>query len=170
MRAWNALWMRRLLAPRTMLRWARLPLAMLVLCAPSAVAQSNLGQVLDAGGKLLSLEEFKQELVQRALVGPTPSGGNLEIMYTSSGRIQGIGAMPGSSPPMGTLSPYDGTWTDGENGAVCATLVIRGQGGQKLLPLPRRCQFWFKVGERYYLSDSDTDRSARVLVRTIKQR
>ena len=35
--------------------------------------------------------------------------------------------------------------------------------------LPFRCQFWFKYKEQYFLSDSDTDRQARVLVRTIKQ-
>jgi hypothetical protein len=34
--------------------------------------------------------------------------------------------------------------------------------------LPRRCQYWFKVGDRYFLSDSDTDRQARVFARTIK--
>ena len=35
--------------------------------------------------------------------------------------------------------------------------------------LPPRCQFWFKLGDTYFLSDSDTDRSAKVLSRTIKQ-
>jgi hypothetical protein len=32
-----------------------------------------------------------------------------------------------------------------------------------------RCQVWFKHGEQYFLSDSDTDRRARVLLRTVKQ-
>ena len=35
--------------------------------------------------------------------------------------------------------------------------------------LPPRCQFSFKLGDKYFLSDSDTDRSAKVLSRTIKQ-
>ncbi len=34
--------------------------------------------------------------------------------------------------------------------------------------LPPRCQFWFKRGDQYFLSDSDSDRSARVLHRSVK--
>lgn len=47
----------------------------LLLCAPLAGAQTNLGELLDAGAKQLSTEEFRQELVQRTIVGPTPTGG-----------------------------------------------------------------------------------------------
>ncbi len=35
--------------------------------------------------------------------------------------------------------------------------------------LPGRCQVWFKYGNQYFISDSDSDRSARVLRRTLKQ-
>ena len=35
--------------------------------------------------------------------------------------------------------------------------------------LPKRCQYWFKLGTQYFFADSDTDRSAKVLSRTIKQ-
>jgi len=165
MRDRNPPLIRRLL-PATLLSPS--PMAMLfLLWAQWALAQSDLGQVLDAGGKLLTLEEFKQELVQRVLTGPTPTGGSLEIMYTSSGRIQGVGQLPGDTP-FRAFSPYNGTWTDGDNEAVCAAVVITGQGGAGMVTLPRRCQFWFKVGDRYYLSDSDTDRSAKVLPRTVK--
>ena len=158
-----------MLTPRTALRSVRLPLAMFLLWSPLSLAQSDLGQVLDAGGKQLTLGEFKQELVQRALIGPTASGGSLEIMYTSGGTIQGVGTPPGSSVPM--FRPYNGTWAEGENESVCSTLLVGAgaAGGSTQLTLPRRCQFWFKVGERYYLSDSDTDRSTKVLLRTIKR-
>jgi len=157
-------------------RWAQravssalLPSTMVMLLwAQPGFAQNNLGQLLDAGGKLLSLEEFGQELVQHVLVGPTPTGGNLEVIYTSTGTIQGIGSLPGQQSVLNASSPYDGAWTVGEDGTVCATMNIRAQGGGVATTLPRRCQFWFKLGERYYLSDSDTDRSAKVLVRTIK--
>jgi hypothetical protein len=152
--------------PRTALRSLRLPLAMLWLWSPWALAQSDLGQVLDAGGKRLTLEEFKQELVQRSLIGPTPTGGSLELMYTRSGRIQGVGSPPGTAVLM--FRPYNGTWAEGENESVCSTLLVMAGTGSTGLTLPRRCQFWFKVGERYYLSDSDSDRSAKVLLRTVK--
>jgi hypothetical protein len=141
---------------------------MLWLWVPSALAQSDLGQVLDAGGKLVTLEEFKQELVQHALIGPTPTGSSLEIIYTTSGGIQGTGVQPAG--PGFAPARYNGNWVEGENGSVCSTLVFQaGSAGSTQITLPRRCQFWFKVGERYYLSDSDTDRSAKVLLRTIKR-
>ena len=140
----------------------------MLLWAPLGAAQTNLGQLLDAGGKLLSLEEFRQELVQRVLVGPTPTGGSLEVVYTSGGTIQGKGTVPGGTGFLYNNSPYDGNWTGGENQTVCATMNIRPAGGGGSVTLPRRCQFWFRIGERYYVSDSDTDRSAKVLVRTIK--
>ena len=144
---------------------------MLWLWVPWALAQNDLGQLLDAGGKLLTLEEFKLELVQRVLIGPTPTGGSLEIIYTSSGRIQGIGAnrIQASGTQLATrTAPYDGTWTPGENETVCSSLLVGSGPTSQSVVLPRRCQFWFKIGERYYLSDSDTDRSAKVLLRTIK--
>ena len=151
-------------------RRAALPsmLALLVWATPG-VAQNNLGQLLDAGGTLMKQDEFKQELVQRVLVGPTPSGGGIELMYTSAGTIQGVGSLPGT--PGGRMfgsSPYNGVWTDGENGTVCATMNVTAAGGGVATTLPRRCQFWFRLGDRYYLSDSDSDRSVKVLVRTIK--
>ena len=50
----------------------------LVLWTSLAGAQSNLGELLDAGARMLSPEEFKREVVQRSLVGPTPTGGTLK--------------------------------------------------------------------------------------------
>ena len=34
--------------------------------------------------------------------------------------------------------------------------------------LAPRCQFWFQLGDTYYLSDSDSDRYAKVLPRKLK--
>ena len=164
----NAQSMCRSLRSRVTPRCVRLLLAMLLLWTPVAPAQTKLGEVLDAGGTLLSIEDFKQELMQRVLIGPTPAGGSLEIMYAANGAIQGSGTPPQDRVTV-RHSPYEGEWTVGENGAVCATIRIKPPGGGgTAFVLPRRCQFWFKLGERYYLSDSDSDRQAKVLVRTIK--
>src|SRR5215467_247466 len=65
-----------------------------LLFASFAAAQKNLGELLETGGKKLSPEEFKEELVQRVIVGPTPTGGTLEVIYTSKGTIQGRGTSP----------------------------------------------------------------------------
>lgn len=44
-----------------------------------------------------------------------------------------------------------------------------GGGYANPVTLPARCQVWFKYADQYFLSDSDSDRSARVLRRTLKQ-
>lgn len=133
----------------------------LLLWAPLALSQSTLGELLDAGAKKMSIEEFKDEVVQRTLVGLSASGGNLELMYVSNGTIQGLGAGPLYT--MNTLSTIRGEWKTDDDGKICTSMRIGGT------PLPDRCQFWFKYAEAYFPSDSDSDRRARVLRRAVKQ-
>jgi hypothetical protein len=133
------------------------------------MAQNNLGELLDAGAKKLSVEEFKEEVVQRVIVGPTATGARLEVMYTANGMVQGTGGMTSSQIALAEVS---GDWTMGDNGRICTSMRIGGAGGaggQSGVILPPRCQFWFKLAEQYFFSDSDTDRGARVFRRTLKQ-
>jgi hypothetical protein len=142
-----------------MLRLARLATILGVpLVAGAAVAQQSLGEVLDAGGKRMSAKEFETEIVQRVVVGPAPTVGELELMYASNGQIAGRGKHPGL--PVGiTVSLGTGEWKLDDAGRVCS-----GWGS-----LPNRCQYWYKLADKYYVSDSDLDRSAKVLSRTIQQ-
>ena len=157
---------------RTLPRAAMLLLGLaLSLCAPFAVAQNNLGELLDGGAKQLSAEEFKEQVVQRVIVGPTATGGNLEIMYASNGVIQGRGTAQFATG--NTQAAITGDWKIDDSGRVCTSTWIGnvgGAGGPVLgVALPSRCQVWFKYKEQYFLSDSDSDRSAKVLRRTVKQ-
>jgi hypothetical protein len=141
----------------------------LLLWAPLAMAQNNLGELLDAGATRLYPEVFKEEVVQRVIVGPTATGARLEVMYTTNGMVQGTGA---TAPSQIALAPVSGEWTIGDNGRICTSMRIGGAGGGGNLAgviLPPRCQFWFKYAEQYFFSDSDTDRGARVFRRTLKQ-
>ena len=132
-----------------------------------AHAQTTLGELLDAGAKPLPLARFKEELVQRIISGPTASGGNIEIMYATNGTIEGKGLLRAqrTTPP----AVVRGEWTTDELGRVCTSMVIYGAAATPGARLPSRCQSWFKLGDKYFFSDSDTDRSAKVLSRTIKQ-
>lgn len=133
--------------------------------APIAFAQSNLGELLDAGAKRLSGEEFKLEVVQHVIVGPTASGANLELIYASNGQVSGKDTKSGVSGTMNT-GTIDGEWKVDDSGRVCTTMRIVGAGG---VALPTRCQFLFKYKDAYFFVDSDTDRQARALRRTVKQ-
>ena len=147
---------------------ATLPLGfVLLLYVPVAAAQKTLGELLDAGATKLSTAEFNEELVQRLLVGPTGPGGSLEIMYTTSGIVRGVGSYRSRFQFVG----MNGTWKFGDQDAVCTVMTSNPDvfATGAATPLPSRCQFWFKLGGQYFLADSDWDRSSAVLSRTVKQ-
>ncbi len=154
-----------------MTRIEKLPLAFaLFLWSSLGLAQSNLGELLDAGAKRMSPDEFKQELVQRVIAGPTPTGQSLELMYTATGLVQGNGQS--STYTFLQLVPVHGNWTIDDSGRICTSMryALGTSGASGGGPyLPPRCQVWFKLGDKYFISDSDTDRRGRVLVRTLKQ-
>ena len=149
--------------------------ALLVVAAISfrvapALAQQTLGELLDAGAKQLTAEEFRSEVVQRLLVGRSPSGGDLELLYTVAGVVQGRGAPGNISFSLVQPANITGSWTEGDNGRICTSLIIGvgAGGGVSTVVLPPRCQFWFRLARQYYLADTDWDRSGKVLVRTLK--
>ena|ERR1700674_2155523 len=135
----------------------------LLLLVPFALAQNNLGELLDAGAKRLSAEEFRQEVTQHTLVGVIPSGGQMEAMYATSGVIQGRTIAFTGATGAAFFAPIDGVWNIDDSGRTCTSMVI----GRTVLPF--RCQFWFKYKEDYFIADSDSDRNARVFRRTVKQ-
>ena len=150
-----------------MLRPVKLPLVLgILMCAPFAVAQTNLGELLDAGAKKMSPQEFEEQLVQRMVVGPTATGGSLEVMYAASGVVVGVGR----APRFTMAARISGEWKFDDSSRVCSSMRM---GSSDLtftgVVLPPRCQFWFKLNDKYFLSDSDSDRSAKVLSRTLKQ-
>lgn len=143
--------------------------------AAPAFAQDTLGALLDANAAKISASQFERDLVQRALIGPTQTGGRLEVIYTGSGQIEGTGTMrPGTESSTNSVL-IQGRWTNDGAGRICTSLSFSPQVGGNVNAgigkgsLPPRCQYWFKLGDKYFLADSDTDRSAKVLVRTIKQ-
>jgi hypothetical protein len=134
-----------------------------------AVGQTTLGALLDAGAKPVTVAQFNEEVVQRLIGGPTPTGGMLEVMYTADGRLQGTGtqtANVSSMPPWGAIA---GDWSSDEQGRICTSMRVGVSNAGTSVMLPKRCQYWFKLGTKYYFADSDTDRSAKVLSRTVKQ-
>lgn len=137
----------------------------LLLVVPFAVAQNNLGELLDAGAKRVSAEEFRREVAQHTVVGAIPWGeGRMELVYTNSGVIQGSVNLTGASS-FGApyISAIDGVWNIDDSGRICASMLI----GRTSLPF--RCQYWFKYKDDYFIADADSDRGAKLFRRTVKQ-
>ena len=140
------------------------PILLLLLLAQPAAAQRNLGELLDAGASALSADDFRDEVVQHVIIGPTSTGGDLELMYLRNGAIQGVGTTAETMGYALNLSlPISGEWKIDDRGKICTSMLV----GRTFLPF--RCQIWFKHGSDYFISDSESDRSARVLKRSLKR-
>lgn len=125
---------------------------------PTSVAR-KLGEVLDQGARRLSAKDFVDDVVQRNLWGQTPAGGQMEFMYAPGGTIAGL------MTTYPTIVRYNlaGEWAIETGDRICtATRVV---GLNMSASVDRRCQYWYKLGDTYYVSDSDSDRSARVIWR-----
>src|SRR5436190_22223552 len=91
-------------------------------CVSPALAQTNVGQLLDGGGVKLSAADFKQQIVGRYLVGP--GRGNFvvtstwEVVYLEDGMIRGVGSATTTITAGGTFG-IDGTWTIDERDRIC---------------------------------------------------
>ena len=140
----------------------------LLLACTAPRAQSTLGELLDAGAKRLTADEFRQEVVQRTIFGPSPTGGTMEVVYTASGAVTGTGTAPYSQATVGLGTQIDGEWSIDAQDRICTVVSVLGYG-RRGGNLPPRCQYWFRLGEAFYFADSDTDRYAKVLRRSIKR-
>jgi hypothetical protein len=131
-----------------------------------AMAQSNLGALLDAGAARLSAEEFRRELLGRQISGFAANGQQIQIVYLESGEIRGAGGATGprgGATGGGQTFDIQGTYTIDDSARMCTTMQL---GRTSLAP---RCQYWYRLDRQYFLSDSDSDRSARVHARSALQ-
>jgi hypothetical protein len=134
----------------------------LALVAATAGAQTRVGELLDAGGVRVSAEQFRRDVVQNVIAGPLEGGISAEVVFTGRGTLEGAGSTGRSSAESMEVR---GTWSFGQNDTVCVAVVLDGPTIRA--NYPRRCRAWFRLGDRYYTADS-SDRSARLLVRTVK--
>ena len=137
---------------------------LMVLLVSSALAQTKVGEVLDSGAVRMSGEEFRQQIVGHYLVGTLRSG-SMEVVYLQGGLLRGSGSavLTGGAQGGGQTFSIEGTWRIDEHDRICESTRL---GSVVLAP---RCQFWFRQSEKYFLADSDWDRSALVTLRTIKK-
>ena len=138
-------------------------LCVLALASPPALGQSTLGALLDAGAQKLTVDEFNTQLVQRTLIGPTGAGLGIEVIYTSAGTISGTGGTSFRGPG----PTVDGDWRSDDAGRICESMRIESSRMTQYNLAPR-CQFWFKLGDTYYVAGSDSDRYVKVLPRKLK--
>ena len=123
----------------------------------AALAQTTLGELLDSGGRKLSREEVMATVGGGNFGGPTKDGGQFLANYKADGSLSGFGRSP-----QGNTGPVNGTWAVDDSGKMCASYSVGGRRASD-------CAFVYKGGLDYYVCDSDADKSAPVLKRTLKR-
>ncbi len=127
----------------------------------SALAQTNLGELLDMGGKKLSKQEVLGSLSGATLSGETREGAVFETEYKADGTYAGSFVSPQNKRNGNTF----GKWTVDDAGKVC----IDGTARLYQVYPQKSCAFYFKQGNQYYASTSHSDRAAPVSKREIKK-
>lgn len=127
-------------------------LTLLAAVGLTAGAAEDLGSILDGGGKKLSADEFKSEIVGKN-VGGQGNNGPWRREHRADGALGGSVTGRGGSP----LS-MNGNWTVDDGGKVCVKYTY---GPRKLEEA--FCTFYFKQGDQYFVSRSDSDRSQKAI-------
>ena len=131
------------------------------LTSASALAQTNLGELLDMGGKKLSKQEAVATLSGANSSGETPAGAVVQSDYKEDGTYAGSYTSPQNKRNGSTY----GKWTVDDTGKVCIDGTLRLYEVQP----QKGCVFYFKNGDQYYISTSDSNRAALVSKRAIKK-
>lgn len=137
-------------------------LAILQCAACAAWGQESLGDVLDKSGKMLGVEELKSELVGHWIGWQSPNGMlQFQVRPNQDGNLQGqVRALRGA------CTDFSGTWKLGEEGRFCMSATYRCGSANNSFDI---CPYWFKAGGEYWSSASNSDRSAKVLKRSVTQ-
>lgn len=131
-----------------------------LLLTSSAFAQSTLGEVLDAGGRKLSVTEVKTLLTGASVSGPGANGTKLNLELSENGKASGYLTLISPQPMTIGLS---GSWKVEEDGKVCSDLTFTN--GRTA----NNCGYYFQAGENYFGSTSENDRSIAVFPRSVKK-
>jgi hypothetical protein len=142
-------------------RAAALCAVSIALNSASALAQSNLGELIDMGGKKLSKEEVVAALGGANVSGEARDGAPFQADYKADGTYAGSFVAAQSKRNGSTY----GKWTVDDTGKVCVDGTIRLYEVQP----QKNCVFYFRAGDQYYISSSGSDRGAFVSKRAIKK-
>ena len=135
-----------------------------VLSSNAALAQSTVGDLLDAGAVKLSKADIMATIVGANVSGPTQAGGINQTDFKSDGTYTGAyQGSPGAG--RGQSGGYFGKWTLSDEGKFC----LEGSAG----PAARAnssCLFYFRLGDQLYVAvDADAGRTSAVLKRMVKR-
>jgi len=138
-------------------------LAFAAAISTSAVAQTTVGEVLDAGGKKLTKEEVVTLVAGANVSGPTTGGGQFQSDYKADGTL--TGTMQTTNMKGGARF---GKWTVEDTGMLCTeitTTIVKSSGARE----DKTCAYWFRLSDKYFVALDSDARETHVLERTVKR-
>lgn len=124
-----------------------------MMLATVANAQSNLGELLDKGGKKLLKADYIALAPFRVKYEWFQGGGEGDLVYAANGTLTGTEY----HYPSRSESPAVGTWTADDSGKWCIKKNMAAWNSNT-----DRCWYTFQLGDEYFGTLSDTDRNARI--------
>ena len=139
--------------------------AIAALGSGAAMAQSTVGDLLDAKAEKLSKEEAQATFVGATVSGPIPGGMNIDVEYKADGTYAGSYQNPSGGQGGGRAGGFFGKWTLGDDGKFCT----EGTGGQgKAIG---SCAYFFRLDGQLYIAYglSAANRAAIAYKRSVKR-
>ena len=127
----------------------RLLLAFLLTVAVSAHAQYRVSEIVAKGGQVMTAEQIRSEIVGRTVSGLSENGIQFELVLDPGGRLEGMMYTPRGA------GGAAGSWSVNAKNQVCTDFVFSLTGGKI-----RRCNWYWKVGDEYFATNSRTDDEA----------
>ncbi len=121
--------------------------------ATGANAQSNLGELLDKGGKKLLKADYIALAPFRVKYVWFQGGGEGDLVYAANGTLTGSEY----HYPSRSESTAVGTWEVDDSGKWCIKKNLEAWNSKTDV-----CWYSFRLGDEYFGTLSDTDRNARV--------
>jgi hypothetical protein len=132
--------------------------AFLALSCTGTLAQSTLGELIDAGFRKMTKDDFAATVIGAKVSSYDAAGTLILADYKADGTFSGAWYQQGG----GLQGVYSGTWTIDESGKECWK-------SKNLWWNTEGCRFWFRNGDQIYSTSSETERDSRIFKRTVKR-
>lgn len=140
--------------------WTAWIAACAITCSGSAMAQSNLGELLDMGAKQIPKDELVSLLSGLTMSGEsfTNQGGTIRFEYMADGTVSG-----GLRTADGREFPSKGTWKVDDSGKFCREMT-RANGTRW-----GDCRYFFKLADVFYAAETN-DRGTKIEKRLFEKK
>lgn len=132
--------------------------ATLLLGSQAVLAQANLGELLEQGGRRLDKAEVQALLVGATLSGPTTTGGDIRL------EVKADGSLSGNIRSVRSVG-VTGTWKLEDDARFCTDLTSAGPRPTQLTS----CNHYYRRGTDFFVADAASTSETPVRPRQVSR-